>query len=137
MRRQFSENITRVIVREWLQSKNAVLDKILNGIVNELTPVAAEQAFSLIYESLPADPRDRIIQDLYESLNRLQCEVSQVYQILGRHKFDEGAIHHLMRMQHFIDQAQDETEQREQSIELDDVAAQAVAGDVVEEGGAP
>ena len=64
MSNPLAPNITRVVVREWLASKSAVLDAILHEIVNQLTPVAQQHAAALVYCSIDPDPRESLIEDL-------------------------------------------------------------------------
>jgi len=65
-----SPNVTRVVVREWLHSKNAVLDAILDAVVKKVLPVAEEHAAALVIASINPDPREAII----EHLTQVLCE---------------------------------------------------------------
>lgn len=68
-------SVVRAVVREWLSSKNAVLDMVIARLVDSLEPHATESANFLLLNCLDPDPREAIIDELTGVLSRIETQL--------------------------------------------------------------
>lgn len=61
-------NLVKAVVREVMQSKNAILDTVLDGIAAELAPLISEHAYAFLYASIDPDPREVIFDEVLSVL---------------------------------------------------------------------
>ena len=74
-------NIVRAVVREVLASKNAVLDLVLQHLVETITPIVQREANTLLLAAFDPDPRESLIEELQSLLTYVNVRLKSIAQI--------------------------------------------------------
>lgn len=60
-------NAVKAVVREWLHSKNAIFDKLLHDVADQVSPIVAQEATSMLFDMLYGGQRDTAFLGMYRA----------------------------------------------------------------------
>lgn len=67
MTAKLPNNAVKAIVREWLISKNAIFDKLLHEVADQIAPIVAQESLNSMFDMLYGGSREEAFLGLYRA----------------------------------------------------------------------
>lgn len=103
MSKALPERIVRVIVREWLGSKEATLHGILDAMAEQLVPIARDQCRAMLQACIDPDPRDQQIDDAVTVLRGAGVHLQLVHAGINGNAITNISKEHVLQAMQLID----------------------------------